>query len=276
MTTTVASYDKRSDKNRPRWLEWLDQKRSQGAKWLNQKKPQLLGWLDENEPEWLGWLAIGFLALNILLLVTAVFLWQHRQSTGTTAATGSGVTSAVVPPEVEKVTTKGQVTSPAEEKDPPVMPSTSTSGMDPEVPPPAKAEAVTEHGVIAGQISLQGQSSAGITILLDDMPAATTDNQGRFRIADVPAGSHTVKVEHPGYIPREAGMIQVTGEESVTLPAVSLRGGDTDQDGDVDIFDVVRFATNPRGTDVNGDGMVDVRDAIMVDANYGSAGPEPW
>ncbi len=56
------------------------------------------------------------------------------------------------------------------------------------------------------------------------------------------------------------------------MPAASIRSGDLDQDGDVDIFDVVRYASNPKKTDVNGDGMIDIRDIIALDSNYGSGG----
>ena len=49
--------------------------------------------------------------------------------------------------------------------------------------------------------------------------------------------------------------------------------GDLDKDGDVDIFDVVRYARSPGGIDVNGDGVVNVRDLITLRNQYGTTGP---
>lgn len=132
------------------------------------------------------------------------------------------------------------------------------------------------RGVIKGQILLQGrQSHEGVTILLNGKPVAKTDAQGTFRIEAVPAGTYTLAAQHPGSLPLQLEAIEIR-EGTITLPTISLRSGDLDGDGDIDIFDLVRYASNPGATDVNGDGKVNVRDLLTLDLNYGATGPDQW
>lgn len=237
MTTTVTS----RENNRLRWLSWLS---------------------DDDTPEWLSWLAVGFLVLNLALLVTAVFAWRSRQPQEVVVAEDE---AAVVASSMESATGEGHA------------PAAMASAMESDTAASSgEAGLIEEKRAVKGQVSLHGRPIAGVTIMLDDTPVAETDAQGAFHIADVPAGTHTVTAQYPGYMPRQAESIEVRGEEDITLPAVSLQSGDLDADGDVDIFDIVRFAGDPQRTDVNGDGAIDVRDLIALDASYGSSGPQPW
>jgi len=136
-------------------------------------------------------------------------------------------------------------------------------------------------GAVEGQLALEGRTLfSGITLLVDGTPAATTDASGAFRFT-APVGAYTVAARYPGYMSIEAGGVEVQIGETTRLPAVGLRAGDTDEDGDIDLFDVVRCVINlgQQGTthaDVNSDGKVDLRDVILTQRNYRGVGPAPW
>jgi len=138
-----------------------------------------------------------------------------------------------------------------------------------------------DAGAVEGQLTLEGRTLfSGITLLVSGTPAATTDASGAFRLT-APAGSYTVAARYPGYMSVEAGGVEVQAGETTRLPAVGLRAGDTDADGDIDLFDVVRCVINlgqERTThaDVNSDGKVDLRDVILTQRNYRGVSPAPW
>lgn len=161
----------------------------------------------------------------------------------------------------------------------PVATGTIAVVMPPEVPAETR-----DAGTIEGQVALQGRDRlAGITLLVNGTPAATTDASGRFHLT-VPAGRYTVQAGYSGYITIEAPDVEVRPGEVTRLPAASLGAGDTDGDGDVDLFDVVRCIISLGQTpsagnthaDVNGDGIVDFRDVILTQGNYRGTSPAPW
>ena len=63
----------------------------------------------------------------------------------------------------------------------------------------------------------------------------------------------------------------------------SLPGGDTNNDGVVDLFELVRVGASYRTTppadplaDCTADGQVNLFDLVLVGSNYGKAGPVPF
>src|SRR5258708_16915741 len=69
--------------------------------------------------------------------------------------------------------------------------------------PPRSVSAQTQNGTIVGTVQDLGGSvlaSAKITIVPAARQAATND-QGQFRIADLPAGDYTVTVSYVGFSP---------------------------------------------------------------------------
>lgn len=83
---------------------------------------------------------------------------------------------------------------------------------------PSAALAPAGPGTIAGQVTGQVtlQPIAGAVVAVDGMAlAADTDSEGRFRIADVPAGSHRLLIVKEGFLPRrEADLVVTPGRET--------------------------------------------------------------
>jgi hypothetical protein len=107
-----------------------------------------------------------------------------------------------------------------------------------------------------------------------------TDADGNFTLV-VAAGPYNVIARRTLYL-ESSRMVNTTAGETVTLPTVTLFGGDTDNDGVVGLFDLVRVAAyygettpNDPNADLNGDGKVDLIDLILVGANYGATS-SPW
>jgi len=227
------------------------------------------------EPRWIKWASIGFLGFNILLLVLAFALWRSRNPAGEVVE-GERV-SAPVSTTTEQDAGAVDTQPEAAEASPAMAPALNAAKAGAEMESSMTGETTAiAGGTIEGQILLRGrQSHEGITILLNGKPVAKTDAQGAFRIETVPAGTYTIVAQYPGALPLQLEAVEIR-EGTVTLPSASLRSGDLDGDGDIDIYDLVRYASNPEAIDVNGDGTVNVRDLLTLDLNYGATGPDQW
>ncbi len=137
---------------------------------------------------------------------------------------------------------------------------------------------------IAGKVTLQGRSDhSGAEVKVDGVPCDLTDEQGHF-LCSVAPGPHMVSVSRCKYLTAETP-VTVPWGTTVSLQDVFLRGGDINNNCEVDIFDVVALAaaydTCPGDEscfsgDTNGDGCVDIRDMVIVGANFGLECPRPW
>lgn len=167
-----------------------------------------------------------------------------------------------------------------------VTATTESPAAETATPTPTRTPAPTggEAGTIAGQVALQGRETAGgINVMVDGVPHAVTESDGTFSVI-MPAGRYTVRASYPKYLPIEQADVAVQSGETTSLPPAILPAGDVDEDGDVDLFDLVRCAVNLRGgvipgkgpADVNGDHVVDIRDFLLTRRNYGRVGPAPW
>lgn len=275
------------------------------------------------DDSWPTCFLVGLFAVALTLLVTALFLWIRgprdagRMASAATASAAARVvlatetagrrlvtegtatpvpvargtesagvppapTAALVSPSVEPARTIAAEAGATGTATPTPGPAaTATSAVVIPLAPPGEAGAA---GTVEGQLALEGRTLfSGTTLLVDGMPAATTDEAGDFRLV-VPAGQHTVAARHPGYITIEATGVEVRPGDTTRLPATELRAGDTDEDGDVDLFDVVRCViglgqksqARTMHADVNGDGTVDLRDVILAQRNYRGVSPAPW
>lgn len=161
---------------------------------------------------------------------------------------------------------------------------TPTPTSTPTPTPAPTATGTPGTGTIASVVMLQGRTNhSGATISVDGTPVATTTADGSFSATGVSPGIHTVTASHPGYLSAENASVPVASGVTTTLFNVTLPGGDTDNDGRVNIFDLVRvgvhYGEHPPGdprADINEDGWVNIFDLTMVGVNYGRTGPTDW
>lgn len=251
---------------------------------------------------WPVWFLLGLLVVAMAVVGTGLFLWFFRApgagpiTVSPTATPLSEAHPATMTPAPTSVAERRATFAAPTERPTAEIKLTPTSTVEPtattpELPPvtatataAATPSLIGDTGTIEGRITLQGRStSAGITLLVNGAPVDTTDASGAFRLV-VPAGRVGVRASYPGYLEIEASDVEVRVGEVARLPAVSLRAGDTDRDGDVDLFDVVRCAINFGHTmpaadapvDLTGDGVVDVRELILAQQNYRAISPAPW
>ena len=198
--------------------------------------------------KWWGWVSVGFLGLNLLLLAAVLFLWRYRLPAGMGVAKEE---AAPVASSVEVAARAEPVSAPSALRQAPLdEPVTASRQAQPLSREPVKGNSVQGNGTQSAAAPSTTASDAGVTLASPLTEEAVVAGN---KVSDAPASSPQA--------------------DTVTQPAALLRAGDLDRDGDVDIFDVVRYASNPKGTDVNNDGAVDIRDLIVLDASFGLEGP---
>lgn len=141
---------------------------------------------------------------------------------------------------------------------------------------------VASGGRVLGRVLLAGRTNhAGASVQAGEQ-SATTDANGDFSLVGV-SGSIAVEARMAGYLTGRRENVQVSSGD-VTLPPVTLVGGDTNNDGVINIQDaglVSRFfgqSIPPADSraDINGDGRVNIQDAGLVSRNFGQRGPTTW
>lgn len=107
-----------------------------------------------------------------------------------------------------------------------------------------------------------------------------TEPDGRFSFFNLPPGSYQFSVEKEGYLAATCAV--VTPAASVQLAPVTLRAGDVDGNGQIELADAVAIGLamntpSPSALDFNVDGRIDILDFILLAANYGQTSAEnPW
>lgn len=83
---------------------------------------------------------------------------------------------------------------------------------------PARKAVPVQNGSVSGRVT-DAKTAApivGATVVVEGTSlSATTDNDGRYRIAEVPAGTHTVRARYIGYAPATAS-VTVSADQEVT------------------------------------------------------------
>ena len=138
-------------------------------------------------------------------------------------------------------------------------------------------------GSVSGIITLQGRTNhEGVSVTIGQLPPVMTGSDGTYAVLNgVPEGQHRVKAEKPGYLSAE-GDVTIDGPQSKELPAVSLPAGDLNQDGAVNLFDLVLISNlfgnqdlESLRSDLNADGAVNLFDLVLVGNNLNQSGPIP-
>ncbi|MFL7868787.1 MAG: carboxypeptidase regulatory-like domain-containing protein [Anaerolineales bacterium] len=151
-------------------------------------------------------------------------------------------------------------------------------------PPPPEL-----NGTISGTIVLQGRTDhSNAEVCADDggAPVCTqSDATGAYSM-DVTAGSYEVTVTKERYLDAEKLNVPVIAGSTTTLVPVTLLGGDTNDDCDVNILDLAlvggRFSLScgdsgwDERADINDDCTVNILDLSLVGGNFGKSCPVPW
>jgi hypothetical protein len=143
---------------------------------------------------------------------------------------------------------------------------------------------VFNGGQMTGQATLQGRTdSSGITVTLGAVGFTRTDPAGSYRLTGIPAATYSLNLAHPGYLYAQRDVTATPGM-TVTLPGVTLLGGDANGDGCINIFDAVVVSRDfgltvppaDRRADLTGDGRVNILDGALVGRNFSRCAPSPW
>ena len=94
---------------------------------------------------------------------------------------------------------------------------------------------------------------------------------------------YTVRAYAPGYLVAERRNVQIMPGNLLTLPPITLSGGDANNDGKVNLQDLIIVARSygacppsDYAADITGDGCVNLNDLVLVGQNYNRVGPTPW
>lgn len=136
-----------------------------------------------------------------------------------------------------------------------------------------------------------------VTVTGASTPAQTvvTNTSGGFSLLGLPLDTYTIRASYPGYLAVQK--VDVTLDSSqlnATLGNVTLRGGDINGDGVINILDVgliiskfgstgvpVRSASTTcsvtdEPADINDDGVINISDLAILSGNWGLVGPLVW
>jgi len=142
---------------------------------------------------------------------------------------------------------------------------------------------------LQGNVVLEGRgdhSGVSVTILQSGTPVSSTVTTagGGFSFV-LPLGTYQVQIEAARYLDAQT-VVTITTPGEVTLPGVTLLGGDSNDDDRVDILDLAlqggRFGLNNGdpgwvpAADINADGTVDDLDLSISRGNFGRTSPLPW
>jgi hypothetical protein len=139
-------------------------------------------------------------------------------------------------------------------------------------------------GGVAGNVILERRDSDGGAQVCVGTACATTAADGAYALPDIPPGTQTVEVTRMSYL-RSSRQVNVP-IGVVTLPDVTLLGGDVNQDGHIEQFDAMSMGLAWNSTpadpnwderaDVTDDDNVNILDMVAVQFNWDEMAPGPW
>lgn len=125
--------------------------------------------------------------------------------------------------------------------------------------------------------SVSSKLKSGFKVELQGVSSTFTDESGRFELPDIPAyNDYTLRISKNGYLARDTRLGNITGNIQIGLPGtpISMRPGDANQDGVVNMTDIVQIAASFNSStgsakyrevfDFNFDGAINMLDIIII------------
>jgi hypothetical protein len=136
------------------------------------------------------------------------------------------------------------------------------------------------YAYLEGRVPPPSGDHSGITVTLEGAGLTTmTSASGAYLFESVPAGTYTVTFSHNQFLGVLVADVIVLENQANVLCGYTLLAGDLNNDGIIDISDLVLCAshfdaTGPDG-DVNADGVVNIYDLVLVGKNFKLSSPQP-
>jgi len=142
---------------------------------------------------------------------------------------------------------------------------------------------IVPYGCVAGvtgKALLEGRTdNSGVDVSLVDgtSESVVTNANGTYTFDAMFAGTYDLVMSHALYLSAKLDACLIEGDAMLTMPDVTLLGGDLNGDKIIDISDLViggaNFNTSNAAADVNGSGYVDIFDIVLIGINFGETGP---
>jgi hypothetical protein len=137
---------------------------------------------------------------------------------------------------------------------------------------------------LAGKVILERRASnAGTEVCLDGDCVFTAED-GRYEFDELVPGLYFIAVRHTSYLPSWRTLVVTEGV--LTLPDVTLLGGDVNRDDRIDLSDANLVgqawnsssgdATWDERADVTDDGTVNILDMVAIQYNWDETAPVHW
>jgi thermitase len=139
---------------------------------------------------------------------------------------------------------------------------------------------------IQGKVLLEAKNlHGGISVKISNTDRAVfTNNDGFYEIHDLPEGTYDLEISYHSYLKKRVGPVNVSSGVVHTIPDLSLKAGDIDENNEVDLFDFVMMSHaygttvgDPRWNscaDIVVDSRIDLYDLFWIAKNYGEKGWE--
>jgi hypothetical protein len=164
--------------------------------------------------------------------------------------------------------------------DPPTPEPTAVPTDQPTPTPTTPVAANVSGQVIAIGRANNDWSDSTVTIASSNPQTTLTDMTGKFRLEGIPAGTHTLTADTPGYLSAVCTDLTITAD--LALQPINLLSGDINDDNVVDITDATAVGAGFGQTgsnlpaDITRDGLLDIFDIVLVSVNFGEEGPQAW
>lgn len=134
---------------------------------------------------------------------------------------------------------------------------------------------------VTGKVDMQARTDDSLVRVEAGGQFVFTQADGAFNMT-LPSGEYTIKASHSLYLSAQRSL--TVGTTPVALPTVTLLGGDTNDDGTINLPDLLLVAVNyslaappaDERADISDNGVIDLPDLLMVAANYTRTSPQPW